>query len=97
MGATSNGAPLAIDYKSIELNDHPYYSWYLNAIMGSCQLKCMFFKYSFLFVYQVFVCLFKKNYEKSSRKVWLVLFECCNFAPAITKQRKRCRRLRIVL
>ena len=38
MGATSNGAPLAIDYKSIELNDHPYYSWYLNAIMGSGQL-----------------------------------------------------------
>ena len=43
MWATSNGAPLAIDYKSIELNDHPYYSWYLNAIMGSCQLKCIFF------------------------------------------------------
>ena len=43
MGATSNGAPLAIDYKSIELNDHPYYSWYLNAIMGSCQLKDMVF------------------------------------------------------
>ena len=59
MGATSNGAPLAIDYKSIELNDHPYYSWYLNAIMGSCQLKDMFFKYSFLFVYQLFVCLLR--------------------------------------
>ena len=59
MGATSNGAPLAIDYKSIELNDNPYYSWYLNAIMESCQLKDMVFKYSFLCVYQVFVCLFK--------------------------------------
>ena len=72
MGATSNGAPLAIDYKSIELNDHPYYSWYLNAIMGSCQLKGMFFKYSFLFVYQLFVCLFKNFLRKSGRKVWLV-------------------------
>ena len=69
MGATSNGAPLAIDYKSIELNDHPYYSWYLNAIMGSCQLKDMVFKYSFLCVYQVFVCLSKiflrKKWQKS--------------------------------
>ena len=64
MGVTSNGAPSAIDYKSIELNDHPYYIWYLNAIMGSCQLKDMVFKYSFLFVYQVFVCLFKKFLRK---------------------------------
>ena len=61
MGVTSNGAPSAIDYKSIELNDHPYYSWYLNAIMGSCQLKCMFFKYSF-FVCLSGICLFVQNF-----------------------------------
>ena len=72
MGATSNGAPSAIYYKSIELNDHPYYSWYLNAIMGSCQLKCMFLNILFcLFIRYLSVCP-KFFYEKSGRKVWLV-------------------------
>ena len=68
MGATSNGAPSAIDYKSIELNDHPYYIRKINTIMGSCELKCMFFKYSFLCVYKVFVYLFKKKKKKKWQK-----------------------------
>ena len=68
MGATSNGAPLAIDYKSIELNDHPYYSWYLNAIMGSCQLKCMFFKFSFCVFIRYLSIYSKIFYEKVAEK-----------------------------